>query len=212
MPSERRNHDPQRLLSEAAAMRSGEPAAADRLASLLHPILHEAAVVFLGTDHPDVEDVVQDATLSSLRYLGSDAGFRGDPIRLAVTIARNRCRDLHRWRRARPSQEITSMAEWLDDGRASALDELLTAERTGLVQRVLASLSDACRRLLHALYVSGQPTETVRRQLGLGTVQGVYYRRGVCLDEAKSLLQDRLFDRSADGRSGTPGRYPRPDR
>lgn len=212
MPSDRHTTDTGPLLAAAAALRAGDDAAADRLAAALRPFLNDAAAGYLGPGHPDVDDVVQDATLSALRYLGGDAEFEGDPIRLAVTIARNRCRDLHRWRRIRPETEVTAMADWLDDGRGSALDELLEQERAGLVQRALDALSDGCRRLLHALYVAGLPTETVRRKLGLGTVQGVYYRRGICLGEAKKFLQKSLHDRSGDGRVGGSRQRPRPER
>lgn len=194
--------DPEAVLADVEAYRHGEAAAGERLAETLRPVLHDAAASFLGPDDGDVDDVVQDATLSTLGYFMGDAEFRGDPVRLAVTIARNRCRDLHRWRRVRPGTEITGMADWLASDDASPLDELLDEERAALVRQAFAALSDACRNLLHAMYVAATPTEMLRDRLGLSTVQGVYYRRTVCIDQAKMFLQTRLRDRSRSGRVG----------
>lgn len=196
MPQDSVHIDPASLQVDIVAYRQGDPAAGDRLATVLRPVLLAAATQFLGRDHSDVEDVVNDATMATLRYLGEEVGFRGDLVRLAVTIARNRCRDLHRWRSTKPVTEITSMENWLASDASSPLDELLAAERVAMVQAALAALSADCRRLLHALYVAGRSTDEVRRELGLTTVQGVYYRRGVCLDAVKMFLQERFLGRS----------------
>ncbi|HPF36775.1 MAG TPA: hypothetical protein P5571_11005 [Candidatus Krumholzibacteria bacterium] len=194
--------DPEILLADAEAYRGGDVEAGERLATALRPLLSETVESFMGRDDADRDDVVQDSTMATLSYLNGSEPFRGNPAKLAVTIARNRCRDLHRWRRIRPGTEITGMADWLASGDSSPLDEILESERLELVRRTFSFLSESCRGLLRDFYVKGHSTETLRRRLGLSTVQGVYYRRAVCLDEAKTFLQSLLHARSQGGRVG----------
>jgi RNA polymerase sigma factor (sigma-70 family) len=204
--------DSELLRSDIAAFQAGADDAGSRLALVLRVPLRIEAEKYLSLDHGDIDDVVQDATISTLAYLKNRSDFEGDLVKLAVTITRNRCRDLHRWRSTKPEIEITSMSDWLEDGSASALDEILAEERVSLIQVTLNSISASCRRLLHALYVLGLPTETVRQKTGLSTVQGVYYRRTICLTEAKKFLQEQLRDRSHNGRVGGACGSPRPER
>lgn len=182
--------------------RAGEPGAADRLtAALQGPVARDVAR-FLGDDHADCDDVVQDTLLATLQYLDRDTEFSGDLVRLAVTIARNRCRDLARWHRRRPRVDPDSLADWLADPRRSVLDEIEHTQLMALLQSALGRLSADCRDLLRAMYLEGLATETVRARLGLGTVQGVYYRRSVCLRQVKSFLSRRLHGRSGPGSEG----------
>jgi len=203
MTDRRDKIDPAPFLAAAAALHAGDPEAAERLARALRPILLRTAEEYLGQDHPDVDDVVQDAILSTLRYLAADGGFQGDPIRLTMTIARNRCRDLHRRRASKPQVEISSMQDWLAAETASPLDEMENAQRTVLLQEALNAISDACKRLLHAMYIVSRPTEDLRRELNLGTVQAVYYRRSVCIEEMRKFLHAPREVRSWSGRVGS---------
>jgi len=157
----------------------------------------------LGDGDTDLDDVVQESLLVCLRYLRADKGFTGDAVRLAVTIARNRCRDLLRWRCRRPHVALDSLETWLADGSRSPLDDLAASERRDLLQESLNRISVGCRRLLHALYVEELTPEQVRSRTDLDTVQGVYYRRGACLDQLKKILQRRL--RFGSGASTSPG-------
>jgi len=204
--------DPQSLHGDMDAYRIGDEAAGNRLVTALREPLRIEIEKYLGRDHGDVDDVVQDSIMATLGYLKRRSDFEGDLVRLAITIARNRCRDLHRWHSSKPSTEITSMSDWLEDGSVSALDEIVSDERVSLIQTALDAISAECRKLLHALYVAGLPTEDVRRRIGLSTVQGVYYRRTICLTEAKKFLQAHTDDRSRGGRVGGNCGTPSPER
>jgi len=178
------------------AFRRGDPGASDRLMNDLLAPIRRNVVTFLGGDHSDVDDAIQDALLETMKYLERDDEFEGDLIRLAVTIARNRCRDLLRWRQRHRHSDYEGLADWLSDSTSSILEQIEELECHRLLQRALNRLSNSCRNLLTALYVDAVPTDTMRRRLGLGTVHAVYYRRGVCLRRAREYLQDLLSGRS----------------
>jgi RNA polymerase sigma factor (sigma-70 family) len=184
--------DPAMLAPLIASYRTGNDAAADDLVRLLTPTVRRETARMLGDADGDLDDVVQESHLSALRYLRAEASFEGDAVRLAVTIARNRCRDLLRHRARRPHVAIEPLEVWLTDTSRSALDDVDAQQRRNLLQGALNRLSSACRKLLHQLYVQELTPEQVRERSGLDTVQGVYYRRGVCLDHAKKFLQRRL--------------------
>ncbi len=183
--------DPVELQPDIIAYRGGDEDAGDRLCLRMQPAVRLAAVRMLGDDDGEVDDLVQDALIASLRYLVGDGDFAGDPTRLAVTIARNRCRDLLRQRRRRPHLAVDRFENWLSDPARSPLDELTAGELREHLQAALDSLARDCRALLRALYVTGLAPEEVRRRIGLKTVQGVYYRRKVCLEKVKKFLQKR---------------------
>lgn len=207
--------DPAALQPDIAAYRCGDEDAGDRLCIRMRPAVRLAVARMLGDDDGEVEDVVQDALLAGLRYLIGDAEFAGDATRLAVTIARNRCRDLLRRRCRRPQVPLESYEMWLSDPARSALDELAAAELRDHLQAALDGLGRKCRDLLRALYVDDLTPEDVRRRAGLNTVQGVYHRRKVCLEQVRKFLQKRWrFGSGGDvsprtDSGGTPKR-PRP--
>lgn len=195
-----RPDDPQDLTDAlVAAYRRGEPGADDSLCLHLRPVLKRTAAAFLSDDAPDLDDVVQETLLAALGYLRRDTAFRGDFVRLAVTIANNRCRDILRSRSRKPQVQIDSLAEWIADDARSPLDHLQRDEQHALLQKALDGIGRECRRLLRALFVEELSTEEVRLHVGLKTVQGVYYRKTVCLREMKSFLNRRLSVRSWTG-------------
>lgn len=210
--------EPGQLDPLIAACRGGEDGAGDDLCTLLRGPVALGVARLLGDGHPDGEDIVQESLLAALGYLRRDDAFRGDLVRLAVTIARNRCRDLLRRRRRQPQVDIEPLAAWLADPAVSALDALAEDSRRWGLQAALDRLDDACRDLLRAMYVQEVPTDALRRRLGLGTVQAVYYRRSVCLKKVRNFFQEGLagvqetgseaVDPAAAG-SGTTGREPR---
>lgn len=195
--------DPDQLRGDLDAARAGDDDARERLFSSLAPSVTLAARRLLGDDDLEVDDVCQDSLVSALGYLEAERGFEGDLVRLTVTIARNRCRDLLRQRSRRPQARIEPLSNWLASPDASALDDLEESELRGILQQALDRLREPCRRLLHALYVEGLTPERVRRRVGLGTVQGIYHRRSVCLKEARKLVQRRLRFGSWSG-NGNP--------
>lgn len=184
--------EPEQLRVDVRAARDGDEGARDRLFAALTPTVRLAARRMLGDDDLEIDDIGQESLVSALGYLRSDREFEGDLVRLAVTIARNRCRDVLRARARRPHTEIEPLSNWLASPEASALDDFEDEQLRGILQQALDRLGEQCRRLLHALYVEGLTPEQVRRQVGLGTVQGIYHRRSVCLKDAKKLVQRRL--------------------
>lgn len=194
--------DPGDLDRDIEDYRRGRDEAGDRLCDLLRGPVRRDAARLLGDDDVDVDDVTQESLLAALGYLRRDEAFSGDLVRLAVTIARNRCRDILRARNRRPHVDIEPLAAWIANPGRSALDELQERERRGLLQAALDLLPASCRQLLHALYVEGRSPQEVQARAGLGTVQGVYHRRSVCLEQARKLVQRRLRFGSWTG-SGT---------
>ncbi|MDY0111005.1 MAG: sigma-70 family RNA polymerase sigma factor [Candidatus Krumholzibacteria bacterium] len=175
-----------------AAFRAGDEAAGDAICRMLLRDVRLDTARMLGAANAEIDDVVQDSLMVCLRYLRAEQGFAGNPSRLAITIARNRCRDILRHRSRHVHLDIEPFETWLADPSRSPLDDLAAHERAELLQAALSSLSAPCRQLLHALYVEGLTPEDMRHRSGLGTVQSIYYRRGACLAQAKKFLQRRL--------------------
>ena len=184
--------DPQSLIPLIESYRGGDAAAGDSLCKILLPIVRLDTARMLGDDNSDVDDVVQESLLACLGYLGAERGFAGDAVRLAVTIARNRCRDLLRWRGRQVLVAIEPLESWLTDTSRSVLDELVEHEMETFLQEALAQLPEDCRSLLLALYVEGQTPESIRARSDLNSVHGIYYRRGVCLEKVRKILQRRM--------------------
>jgi len=191
--------DPDLLAADIAAYRAEDDAAGDRLYEFIAPPVRREIGRMLG-DAAEADDVMQETLLACLGYLRGDREFRGDAVRLAVTIGRNRCRDILRRRRLRPQLDIEPFSHWLADPSRSALDDILADELRAILQDVLDSLARPCRRLLQALYVEDRTPEQARAVTGLDTVQGVYYRRGVCLRQARKLFQNRWLSSSGGDR------------
>ncbi|MBC8426282.1 sigma-70 family RNA polymerase sigma factor [bacterium] len=179
-----------------AAYRRDEPGADDRLCTLMRPVVARAVAYFLTDDSPDLDDVVQETLLAALGYLRRDVEFSGDFMRLAVTIANNRCRDILRSRQRKPQVQIDTLADWIADDTRSPLDDMQENEMYTLLQRALDGLGRECLDLLRDLYLEALSAEEVRRRIGLSTVQGVYYRKAICLEEARKFLNRRLSIRS----------------
>jgi RNA polymerase sigma factor (sigma-70 family) len=184
------------LLVEIQALRQGDSQAAERLGKVLWDPIHLAVVRMLGDEFLEKDDVTQDSLLAVLEYFQRDSAFQGDPVKLAVTIARNRCIDILRKRANNPEVALTPMSNWIADPSSSALDDLEQNELHSQLQKALDQISDSCGRLLRSLYLEKTPTDQIRQQLGLKSVHAVYYRREICLQEAKKFLQRGLVFRS----------------
>lgn len=203
--------DPDELLALARAVAAGDDIAAEALCSLLTPALRNATSRFLRDDQ-ECEDVIQETLLVVLDHVRAEAGFRGHLARFAVTIASNRCRNLLLWRRRRSARPLEPLADWIAHPDRSPLDALIDTEARALLHEALARLGPDCRALLRAFYLEGQSIERIRRAIGLRTVQGVYYRRALCLEKAARFLNERLSgcspgaarsaDDDPDGRGG----------
>ena len=192
--------DPRQVPAEAElpatirAFLDGQRAAAERLSLILEPPVRGAARAFLGPESADVDDVVQDTLLAVIGYLERAGRFSGNLVTFAITVARNRCRNLLNWRRRFPHVPVDAMADWLARPDRSPLDLVEESDLIALLQRVLDELDPACRDLLRALYLEEVSVETYRQRTGLGTVQGVYYRKDICLERAYRRLNRLLAD------------------
>ncbi len=184
--------EPDTLPTLAARLADGDEGAAEPLCRILSGPVHKAASGFFPSGSPDLQDVVQETLIAVLAYLRRNRGFEGDLTSFAVTVARNRCRNIVNQRARRPETPIEPLAEWIAHPQRSPLDLLVEREVLDLLQRALDSLGSACRILLRAFYVEGQSIEAIRRQMGLKTVQGVYYRRASCLAQLGRILQRSL--------------------
>ncbi len=188
-----------KLLVDIAALRRGDAGAGDRLSIALWAPVNLAVVRILGDNALDREDVIHDSLLAALDFFKRDLEFQGNPVKLAVTIARNRCIDIIRKRSHHPEVDLAPMVEWIADPGKSALDDLERDELLLLLQEALNHISYSCGQLLRSLYLLKVPTEAIRLQLGLESVHAVYYRRENCLQEAKKFLQKGLVIRSGNG-------------
>ncbi len=184
---------------------AGDSDAGEALSVALAGPVRLEARVFLGDDSADVDDVVQDSLVAVLHYLRKNGGFTGNLVKFAVTVARNRCRNLLNWRKRLPHTQIDPMLSWLENTDHTPLDALLDQEVSEILQEALERLSEDCRIILRAFYLDEMPVEEIRRRIGLKTVQGIYYRKAACLEEAYRRLKKRLAVCSS-GRSGGPGR------
>lgn len=191
--------EPPDLQEAAAAYAAGDDVAGENLCKVLAQPLRVAASRFLGDDSPEVDDVVQESLLAVLQYIRKGAGFSGDLVRFGVTVARNRCRNLLNWRARRPGVPLESLEGWLANTELSPLDLLLEEEMWHLLQETLDRLGSDCQELLRAFYLEEKSIDEIRRRVGLSTVQGVYYRRARCLEQAAQLLKSRLAECSSKG-------------
>lgn len=157
-----------------SAARAGDARATRRLLQALGPRLLRVVRGVLGAGHPDVEDVLQDATLLVLRALEA---FRGDGELegYAVRITLRAAIAARKKYRARPAAtepdpadaaDATVTDESLARRRRAILRELLErlpeAQAEALVMRVILGYSlDECAR------VAGVPENTVRSRVRL---------------------------------------------
>ena len=132
--------------------------------------------------------------IAMLQYLRRAKVVPGNPEAFAVTIAKNRCRNLHLWRNRRTARDLDEITSSVPHISASPLDLVDEAQRKDLLAETLRSLDPQCRNLLSALCREDTTVEDLRRQLGLKSVQAVYHRRNVCIKKAQALLNRRLFD------------------
>ena len=193
----------------------GEASGAEALYALLTDPVRTAARTFLGDEHADVPDVVQDSLVAVLEHLRRAGRFEGDLVRFAVTVARNRCRNLLNWRQRHRQRPLDELRDRLADDRADPLELLLGEESQRLLQQALDQLGEDCRELLRAFYLRGESADSLRRRYGLSALQSVYYRKAACLDQAYGFFEKRLAvcsrstrhdrdpSRRAEGEEGT---------
>ena len=156
--------------------------------------LRTTVSMFLPPDNTEADDVVVETITVVFDHVRREAGFDGDLIRFAITIARNRCRNIMNRRKRRPQVPIEPLSEWVAHPERSPLDHLVDDEAVSFLQTAVDALDRTCRQLLRAFYFEGRAIESIRAVTGLGTVQGVYYRRTVCLRKLGERLAVRMAE------------------
>ena len=109
-------------------------------------------------------------------------------------MAGNRCRNLYRWRKRRPTVELESASEWLRGPGRDPLEALEASEVERLVRHALSRLEPPCQKLLLEIYAERRSMQDVQREAGLGTVQGAYHRKYACLNKLARLLNRSWFE------------------
>jgi RNA polymerase sigma factor (sigma-70 family) len=170
------------------------PDAENKLFSLLRSHIRTSVAMFMSLDSKDADDVVGETITVVFSTINRDKGFEGDLIRFAITIARNRCRNIMNQRQRRPQVPIEPLVDWIADDQCSPLDNLMADEHHTGLQKAVDSLGRICRRLLRAFYLEDRPIESIRKLMGLSTVQGIYYRRTVCLRKLGDILTVQMAE------------------
>ncbi len=167
---------------------AGVPEHEETLFDHLREHLRVSVASFFPDGGLEADEVVVESITAVFQYLRREAGFDGDLVRFAITIARNRCRNIMNQRKRRPQTAIEPLSEWIANEDRSPLDNLLESEARAHLDQTIEKLGNVCRTLLRAFYFEEIPIEKIRQSIGLDTVQGVYYRRTVCLRELGTLL------------------------
>jgi RNA polymerase sigma factor (sigma-70 family) len=194
-PSERPSED--RLPEILTDFFSDRQGADDALCSVLLKPVSGAVGAYLGRDNVDADDVIQESLVAVIQYLKRRGEFEGNLVRFAVTIARNRCRNILNWRQRRPHVEIEPLADWITNTEHSALDSFLDQEALEVMRSALDDLTDKCRNLLSSLFLENKPIEHVRQALGLSSVRAVYYQREGCLEQLHTEMNRSFGGNSA---------------
>ena len=178
---------------DVAAYIAGDEQAGGRICRRLEPVIRAEVARFLPDRDAERDDIVQETLVSLLAYLRKAGKSPERMEAFVVTMAANRCRNLYRWRKRRPSVELESTSEWLSADGEDPLDLMEAGELEGLVRDALSRLDAPCRQLLLAIYADRRSMEDLQREAGLGTVQGVYYRKYACLKKLAGFLNPTLF-------------------
>lgn len=178
------------------ALFAGRDGAEEAVVAVLQGPVAASVADFLGRDNTDTDDVIQESLVAVLQYLRRRGAFEGSLVRFAVTIARNRCRNILAWRKRRPHAAIEPMAEWIADEKRSVLDVFGDDQVLAVMRDVLGRIDQTCRNLLRALFLQNRPAEDMKGELGLTTVRAVYYRREACLERMQDAMRRRLGDQA----------------
>lgn len=194
--------DPERIRRDIARYIAGDDTAGNQICLDLVPAIRAEVGRFLSTTDSDHDDVIQETLVGFLRYVRRAGQGPDRPEAFVVTMAGNRCRNLHRWRKRRPSVELGDVAPRLQspgDDPSTALEGKDAVER---LRRAFGRMNEPCRNLLASIYIESRPMEHLQREAGLSTVQGIYYRKYVCLRELARLLNEPEPGRRIPGSEG----------
>ncbi len=181
------------LDQDISAYIAGDDAAGGRICHGLQSVIRTEVERFLHAGDADHDDVVQDTLVNFLAYLRRAGRGPDRAVAFVVTMAGNRCRNLYRWRRRRPTLQLDQASDWLAGDGDDPLELFEAREREDLLRLALDRMDEPCRQLLLAIYADRRPMEELQREAGLGTVQGIYYRKHACLKKLARLLNPGLF-------------------
>ena len=188
-----------RAEEDIAAYIAGDDEAGNRVCRSLEPAIRAEVGRFLPATDPERDDVIQETLLALLSYLRRAGRCPDRPAAFVVTMAGNRCRNLYRRRKRRPSLELKTTGDWPATTGTDPLELLEDRELEETVQKGFAQLDPPCRQLLRSIYVEQRPMEDLQREAGLGTVQGIYYRKYACLKKLQGFLNRHWFGGRGSG-------------
>jgi RNA polymerase sigma factor (sigma-70 family) len=199
-PAPLRRQDPLREIAEEAAFGS-EEALHTLLLKVGAPMLHAVRKV-LGADHPNVDDVAQEAALGLISSL---AAFRGESTvthfaaRIALRTALHARR--HFGVRRRIGDFSETEVEVLDEASNSPLEELISRERRRLLRGVLDQLSAPIAEALALHFMLGMTVSEIASAEGVST-NTIWSRLRLGKQSLRTVLEEddalnALFKRGA---------------
>jgi RNA polymerase sigma-70 factor (ECF subfamily) len=153
---------PDELLGLARAAETGNGRAAATLIGALGGSMLRAVRKVLGANHPDVDDVTQDAVIALISAL---SGFRGDctvahfAVRVAVLTAMAARRRSQT--RARFTAADAPLDELEDRLSAGPVESILAAKRRELVRQLLDELPDVIAEAVALHFMLGYTVEEI---------------------------------------------------
>lgn len=131
-----------------------------------------------GFEEP--EDLVQEVLLAVVRNLRDERFVAGDLRAYVRRIAKNVC--ISSYRRAR----TRGVEAPLDEGLQATGGDGRSLERRAMLTRILASLDDACRRMIAQAYYYGLSRKEIAARWGI-SVTAAKVRLFRCLEKARML-------------------------
>lgn len=184
---------PEQLAEDIVSYIAGDDDAADRICLSLEPTIEAEVNRLLQKDDLERDDVIQETLMAFLNYLRRAGKGPDRPEAFVVTVAGNRCRNIYRRRKRRPALDVDLAAEWLPGPGNNPHEILENKELAGAIREGFAQLDPDCSKLLLAIYIDERPMEELQREAGLGTIQGIYYRKYACLKKLYGFLNKSLF-------------------
>jgi RNA polymerase sigma-70 factor (ECF subfamily) len=163
-----------------ARARRGDRQALDAILEGHMATVYRFVGVKLGSDHPALEDVVQETLIGAV---GSIHRLRGDDeaalVRWLLTIARYKVADHLRARYAHPTDAIDTAPSGLADATAVSPEEVVTDRARGReLRQALSELTPEQEEILTLKYVLGYENEQIAAITGrtVGAVKALQHR------------------------------------
>ena len=184
---------------DIAAYIAGDDEAGNRICRSLEPVIRAEVSRFLPATDLERDDIVQETLLALLTYLRRAGRGPDRPEAFVVTMAGNRCRNLYGWRKRRPTVGLDHAADRVAGGGDNPLEQLEAKELEERLRKAFARLDAPCRKLMLSIYLEKRPMEDLQKEAGLGTVQGLYYRKYVCLKKLAGFFNGAWFSGRGSG-------------